>query len=162
MSVGRTRLPQPVQKLTMNWTTRVPSSAWAKRLSSSLCVQTSSDVHPASSPMGTGGGGAGNALSGPDADHPHPHLVPWLRMSMSCTSSPPWRLRGVTGFSLHYVSHQMSTRVLFPRAKSGQSMTLTAHPYLKKVRNEFELCLLYPFPIVFKVCTRDSWSEVDQ
>jgi hypothetical protein len=35
----------------------------------------------------------------------HPHLVPGLRMSRSCTSSPPWRLNGVARqFNLLYVT----------------------------------------------------------
>jgi hypothetical protein len=45
----------------------------AKNLSSSLCVQTSSEVHPASYPMGTGGRfPGGKARPGRDADHTPP------------------------------------------------------------------------------------------
>jgi hypothetical protein len=37
-----------------DWTTGVHSPTGAVGFSSSLCVQTSSDVHPASYPVGTG------------------------------------------------------------------------------------------------------------
>jgi hypothetical protein len=44
-----------VQWLTTDWTTRVRSQEEAKHFSSSLCVQTSSEAHSASYPLGTGG-----------------------------------------------------------------------------------------------------------
>jgi hypothetical protein len=50
--------------LNTDWTTGVRSQAEAKDFSSSLCVQTSSEVHPASYLMGTGG-----PFPVPDADH---------------------------------------------------------------------------------------------
>jgi hypothetical protein len=46
----------------------VLSPTEAKDISSSLCVQTGSEVHPASCPMGTGG----KARPGRDADHSPP------------------------------------------------------------------------------------------
>jgi hypothetical protein len=46
----------------------VRSPAGAKDFSSDLCVQTSSEAHPASCPMGTGG----KARPGRDADHSTP------------------------------------------------------------------------------------------
>jgi hypothetical protein len=47
--------------------------AGAKDFSSSLCVQTGSGAHPASSPMGTGGlFPGGKARPGRDADHSPP------------------------------------------------------------------------------------------
>jgi hypothetical protein len=56
------------------------------RLYSSLCVQTGSGAHPASSSMGTGvlspGVKRGQLTT-------HPHLVQRSRMSRSCTCSPP-------------------------------------------------------------------------
>jgi hypothetical protein len=58
--------------------------------SSSLCVQTVSEAHPASCTMCTGS----KARPGRDADH-SPHLVPRSWMSRSYTSSPPKRLHGV-------------------------------------------------------------------
>jgi hypothetical protein len=74
---------------------RVRFPAEAKDFSSSLCVQTSSEAHPASCPMGTGGAfPGGKAWLGRDADH-SPHLVPRSWMSRSYTSSPPKRFHGV-------------------------------------------------------------------
>jgi hypothetical protein len=56
----------------------VRSPAGAKDFSSSLCVQTGSEDHPVSSPMGTGGPFPGRkARPGRDANH-SPHLVPRL------------------------------------------------------------------------------------
>jgi hypothetical protein len=53
----------------------VRSSTGAEDFSSSPCLQTSSEAHPASYPMGTGGPfPGGKALPGRDADH-SPHLV---------------------------------------------------------------------------------------
>jgi hypothetical protein len=73
----------------------VISPAGAKDFSSSLCIQTGSEAHLASSTMGTGGPfprtnrGRGVTLT------THPHLIPRSGMSKSCTYSPPKRLRGV-------------------------------------------------------------------
>jgi hypothetical protein len=53
----------------------VRSPTGAEDFSSSLCVQTGSEAHPASYPMGTGGGGpfpGGKARPGRDADHSPP------------------------------------------------------------------------------------------
>jgi hypothetical protein len=50
-----TGVAQSVWCLTTDWTTGVQSPTEIKHFSSSLCVQTSSDAHPASYPMGTGG-----------------------------------------------------------------------------------------------------------
>jgi hypothetical protein len=66
-----------------------------KYFSSSLRVQTSSEAHAASYPMGTGGpfpgdkGRLGVRLT--TQTHPEPRS----RMSWSSTASPPWRLHGV-------------------------------------------------------------------
>jgi hypothetical protein len=49
-----TVVAQSVHCLTTDWTTRVRALEEAKNLSSSLCVQTSSEAHPVY-PMGTGG-----------------------------------------------------------------------------------------------------------
>jgi hypothetical protein len=52
----------------------VRSPAGAKGFSPGLCVQTSSDAHPASCQMGTGGPfPEGKARPGRDADHSPPH-----------------------------------------------------------------------------------------
>jgi hypothetical protein len=45
---------QPVQCLTTDWATGVRSPAEVRDYSSSLCVQTSSEAHSASYPVGTG------------------------------------------------------------------------------------------------------------
>jgi hypothetical protein len=67
---------------------------------SSLCVQTRSEAHPASYPMGTKGPfPSGKTRQGRHADH-SPHLVPRLRMSRSYKSSPTYRLHGVQRDSL--------------------------------------------------------------
>jgi hypothetical protein len=72
----------------------VRSPADAKDFSCSLCVQTGSEAHPASCPMGTGGPFPGaKARPGRDADHSSPSSVEVE--NKSCTSSPPKRLRGV-------------------------------------------------------------------
>jgi hypothetical protein len=65
-----------------------------KSFSFSLCVQTSSEAHPASYPIGTMGTFPGcKAQLERDADH-SPHLVPRSRMSRSYTSYPPCHLHG--------------------------------------------------------------------
>jgi hypothetical protein len=70
-------------------------AAEAKDFSSNLCVQTSSEAHPASCTVGTGGPFPGaKARTGHDADH-SPHLVPRSRMSRSYTSSLPKLLLSV-------------------------------------------------------------------
>jgi hypothetical protein len=67
----------------------VRSPAEANNFSSSLCVQTGSEAHPASCIMGTGGPiPGGKARPGRDADR-LPHLVPRSSMSRSYASSPP-------------------------------------------------------------------------
>jgi hypothetical protein len=52
------------------------SPAEAKNFSSSLCVQTSSETHPDSCPLGTGflspGGGGGKVRSGSEPDRSSP------------------------------------------------------------------------------------------
>jgi hypothetical protein len=54
---------QSVQRLTTDWTTGVWSLADASDFSSSLaCVQTSSEAHTASYPMGTGGSFPGSKV----------------------------------------------------------------------------------------------------
>jgi hypothetical protein len=55
--------------LTTGWMIGVRSPAEAKDFSPSPCVQTGSEVHPASYPMGTE---RGKARPGRDADHSPP------------------------------------------------------------------------------------------
>jgi hypothetical protein len=78
--------------LTTDWTVGVRFLTEAKDLSSSPCVQTSSEANPASYPRGIGG----KSRPGREADH-SPHLLPRSRMSMSYTFSLPWRLHGGSG-----------------------------------------------------------------
>jgi hypothetical protein len=68
--------------------------------SSSLCVQTGSEAHPASCTMGTGGPFPGaKARPGRDADH-SPHLVPKSWLSRSYASSLPCALKVCCGTAL--------------------------------------------------------------
>jgi hypothetical protein len=64
---------QSVQCLTADWTVGVRSLTEAEDFSSSLCVQSGSGVHPASSTIGTGGSfPGGKARTALDADHSSP------------------------------------------------------------------------------------------
>jgi hypothetical protein len=73
----------------------VRSPTGAEDFSSSPCVQTGSEAHPASYPMGTGGSFPGVKRGQGVTLTTHPHLVPRLRMSRSYTSSPLMCLHGV-------------------------------------------------------------------
>jgi hypothetical protein len=67
----------------------VRSPAGAKDFSSNLCIQTGSEVHPASCTMGTGGPFPGAKRGRGVTLITHPLLVPRSRMSRSYTSCPP-------------------------------------------------------------------------
>jgi hypothetical protein len=70
---GRAWVAQSVQCLTTDWTIGVRSPAEEKDFSSSLCVQTGSEAHPVSYPMGTGDPfPGGKAWPGRDADQSPP------------------------------------------------------------------------------------------
>jgi hypothetical protein len=72
--------------MSLDWTTGVRSPTEAKDFSSSLCIQTNSEAHPASYTMGTDGTfPGGKARPGHDADHSL-HLVPRSVMSRSYSS----------------------------------------------------------------------------
>jgi hypothetical protein len=71
------------------------SPAGAKDFSSNLCVQTGSEVRPASCTMGTGSPFPGAKRGRGVTLTTHLHLVPKSRMSRSYTSSPPKRHHGV-------------------------------------------------------------------
>jgi hypothetical protein len=88
---------QPVDCLTTDWTTGVRSPAEAKGFSFGLCVQTGSEAHPASYPMGTEGPFLGTMHGWDLLLTTHPHLMPKSRMSSSYISSPNWRLHAITG-----------------------------------------------------------------
>jgi hypothetical protein len=67
---GGAAVVQAVQCLTTGWTIGVRSPTGAKDFSSSPCVQTGSEAHPASYPMGTAGPfPGGKARPGRDTDH---------------------------------------------------------------------------------------------
>jgi hypothetical protein len=78
----------------------VRSPAEAKGFYSSLRVQTGSEAHTASCPVGTEGPfPGGKARSGRDADHSH--LVPRSKMSRSYASSPPKRFVACNATALY-------------------------------------------------------------
>jgi hypothetical protein len=82
-----------------NGATGVRSPTETKNFSSSLCIQTNSEAHPASYPMGTGYPLPGcKTRPGRDADHA-PHLVQRSRMSRSYISSLLCRLHGSSGIA---------------------------------------------------------------
>jgi hypothetical protein len=57
----------------MDWAAGVRSPTEAEDFSSSLCIQTGSEAHPASYTVGTGGSfPGGKAQPGCDADHSPP------------------------------------------------------------------------------------------
>jgi hypothetical protein len=79
---------------------RVSTPAEAKEFSSSLCVQTGSGAHPASCPMGTGGGGSFprvKARPGRDADHLPPssaEVENEYELYLLSPDVPSWRVVG--------------------------------------------------------------------
>jgi hypothetical protein len=78
-----------------DWAIGVRSPAGAEDFSSSLCVQTGSEAHPASCTMGTGILSPGVKRGRGVMLTIHAHLVPRSWMSRSYTSSPLNRLHGV-------------------------------------------------------------------
>jgi hypothetical protein len=108
------RVVQSVQCLTANWTTGFPSPAEALDFSSSPCVQTSSGVHPASYPMGTGGPfPGGKARPGRDTDH-KPLFSAEVKNEQELYFSHPWSLHGVAGqIYFLYISLQHTKYVTF-------------------------------------------------
>jgi hypothetical protein len=97
--------------------TGVRSPAEEEDFFASLCVQTSSEAHPASCPLGpfpVVKRGRWITLT------THPHLVP----SRSYISSPPWRLHGGSGTALLYKNHTKPTFILRDKHDSVQCMRL--------------------------------------
>jgi hypothetical protein len=83
--------------------------AVTKDFSSSLCVQTSSEAHPAFCPVGTWDTfPGGKARPGRGADYSH-HLVPRSRMSRSYSPLPLLACMAVTGqlFTILMLSSQL-------------------------------------------------------
>jgi hypothetical protein len=84
----------------------VRSPAGAQNFSSILCVQTGSGVHPASSPMGTGGPfPGGKARPGRDAEHSPPssaQVVNEEELYLLSPQAPPWRVAGLLYFYFYF------------------------------------------------------------
>jgi hypothetical protein len=100
-----------------DWAIEVRSPAGAKDFSSSLCVQTSSGIHPASCTMGTGGpfpGGKGRP--GRDADHSSPSSAEveneW-KLHLLSPQAPSWRVAGQLYFIFTIPSLQVSFFVIY-------------------------------------------------
>jgi hypothetical protein len=81
--------------LTTDWTTGVWTPAEVRGFFCSLCVQTGSEVHPASCTMSTGDPFLGVKRGRGVTLTIHPHLLPRSKMSRSYTSSLSKRFRGV-------------------------------------------------------------------
>jgi hypothetical protein len=79
---------QSVWCLSTDWKTEVWSPAEAKDFSSSLCIQSRSEIHPASSPMGTGVLFLGVKLGRVVTLTTHFHLLPQSKMSRRYTPLP--------------------------------------------------------------------------
>jgi hypothetical protein len=76
----------------------VRSPAGAKDFPLILCVQTGSEAHPASCPMGTGG----QARPGRDADHSPPssaEVVNEYELYLLSPQAPPWLVAGLLYFT---------------------------------------------------------------
>jgi hypothetical protein len=82
----------------------VRSFVQAKNFFCSLCVQTGSEAHPASCPMGTGVLSPGLKHGWGVTQTTHPHLVPSSRMSRSYTSSPPIARMACSGRAFALIS----------------------------------------------------------
>jgi hypothetical protein len=81
-----------------DWTIGVRSSSEAEDFSSSLCVQTGCEVHPATCTMGSGGPfPGGKAQPGRDADHSPPssaEVKNEQKLYLLSPHAPPWRVAG--------------------------------------------------------------------
>jgi hypothetical protein len=137
-------LAQSVWCLATDWTTGVRSPAEAKDCSSSICVQTISEAHPASYPMGTGGPFPGGKAR-PERDDDHlPHPVPRSIMR-SYFSSPPWLLHSVVGqryFTMQSIYSSMNT-VNFSSTSDCESIALK--PNNKVIQNRSNMHTTTPW-----------------
>jgi hypothetical protein len=97
----------------------VRSPAGAKDFSYSLCVQTGSRAHPASSTMGTGGPFPGVKRGRGVTLTTHPHLVPRSRMSRIYTPLPPSASMACSGTALPYFYVLKGTRAINPQCSTG-------------------------------------------
>jgi hypothetical protein len=85
--------------------TGIRCRAEAKDFSSNLCVQTGSEAHPTSYPMGTGCSLPGVKFGLGVTLTTLPHLVPRSRMSRSHTF-PPWCLHGGSGTAFNFIGNR--------------------------------------------------------
>jgi hypothetical protein len=102
--------------VTRDWTAGVRSPLEAEHFSSSLCVQTGSEAHPASYTMGTGCSfTGGKARKGRDADHSHSSCaevkIEWELYLLS-PKAPPWRVTGQLSFFLYNVLTYLKLKIL--------------------------------------------------
>jgi hypothetical protein len=81
-----------------DWVIKVRSPTGAEDFSSSPCIQTGSEAHPASYPVGTGGPfPGGKARPGRDADHSPPssaEVKNEYELYLLSPHAPPWRVAG--------------------------------------------------------------------
>jgi hypothetical protein len=99
---------------------RVQSPAEAKDFPSSLRVQTSSEDHPASYPMGTRGPFPGVKRGQSVTLTTHRHLVSRSRMSRSYSSSPLGAYMAVAGLLYFYIwnpSERFTTELTWIKAE---------------------------------------------
>jgi hypothetical protein len=96
---GGTKEYVATKKIWIDRATVVRSPAEAKDFSSSLCVQTSSEAHPASYPKGTGG----KARPRRDADHSPPCSAEVKNELQLFSPLPPCRRHGDSGTALLYL-----------------------------------------------------------
>jgi hypothetical protein len=97
----RTWVARSVQWLTTARTTGVRSATDEMDSSSTLCVRTGSEAHPASCTMGIRGSFPGVKRGRGVTLTTDPHLVPTTRIIRRYISSTLWRLHGGSGTALH-------------------------------------------------------------
>jgi hypothetical protein len=99
---------QAVQCLTTGWTIGVRSPTRVEDFSSSPCVQTGSEAHPDSYPMGTGGPfPGGKARPGRDAEHlpPSSAEVEYEKeLYLLSPHVPPWHVAGQLYYLYVYIT----------------------------------------------------------
>jgi hypothetical protein len=157
------RVAQSVQCLTTDWTTErwVRSLTEAEDFSSNVCVETCSEAHPASYPMGTRAPFPGcKARPVRDADH-SPHLVPRSRMSRSYISPPQaplWRVVGQLYFAFKLIfSLTSSVGELNPVRMLFSILLTEPQASSKSIISWFAAPLHAQFSSVSDEC-RISWS----
>jgi hypothetical protein len=124
----------------------VRSTVGAKDFSSSLCVQTSSEAHPASCPKGTGGPFSGGKVQlGNDADHSPPlsaEVMNVLELYFLSPQAPPWCVVGLLEniykkCALQIRAHLCSLVLLRSRLPWSTMKLINEFPFRHLVRNKF-------------------------